>query len=272
MLQKSWEQLELVHPMENSLLMERASSEATIRKMRTSDEYLNQEMRFYDPSASAGGGSGDWTDNIHDMWDHMKFGYSKTMWRATWTYSDELRMLQADQTILETIRTIQTNGSFYPAYAAYTNTDTPEDGLMLDMPDIHWMFSEGASALAASLRRTMTAEVTRNTVITAIALKRYQLKYGGYPGSLSKLVPQFLSAVPRDPVDGQPLRYRLNADGTFLLYSVGLNGKDDGGNPTLDASIPNSYFNWLGPHALDWVWPQAATPEETAYFYAHPPK
>ena len=33
-------------------------------------------------------------------------------------------------------------------------------------------------------------------------------------------------------MDGQPLRYRRNADGTFLLYSIGENGKDDGGNPS----------------------------------------
>ncbi len=27
-----------------------------------------------------------------------------------------------------------------------------------------------------------------------------------------------LAAVPPDPVDGQPLRYRLQTDGAFLLY------------------------------------------------------
>ena len=47
-------------------------------------------------------------------------------------------------------------------------------------------------------------------------------------------MPEFVPKVPLDPVDGQPLRYRRNADGTFLLYSVGENGKDDGGNPALN--------------------------------------
>jgi hypothetical protein len=32
-------------------------------------------------------------------------------------------------------------------------------------------------------------------------------------------------------MDGQPLRYRPNPDGTFLLYSVDLDGRDDGGKP-----------------------------------------
>ena len=37
---------------------------------------------------------------------------------------------------------------------------------------------------------------------------------------------QLLASVPLDAVDGQPLRYRRNADGTFSLYSIGENGVD----------------------------------------------
>jgi hypothetical protein len=80
--------------------------------------------------------------------------------------------------------------------------------------------------------------------VTAIALKRYQLRHGNYPTDLSMLVPEFLSTVPRDPVDGKLLRYRLNPDGTFLLYSVGEDGKDDGGDASLPKSINGSNFYW----------------------------
>ncbi len=34
--------------------------------------------------------------------------------------------------------------------------------------------------------------------------------------------------MPLDPFDGQPLRYKVVADGV-LIYSVGLDGVDDGG-------------------------------------------
>jgi hypothetical protein len=108
--------------------------------------------------------------------------------------------------------------------------------------------------------------------ITAIALKRFQLKHGNYPADLNSLVPEFLPAVPLDPVDGQPLRYRRNADGTFLLYSVSENGVDDGGNPALEKGVTNSSYSWQNPHALDWVWPQPATEAEIKFFYEHPPK
>jgi hypothetical protein len=118
----------------------------------------------------------------------------------------------------------------------------------------------------------MAAEVAKRTVITAIALKRFQLQHGNFPEKLAELTPEFLPAVPLDPVDGKPLRYRRNADGTFLLYSVGDDGVDNGGDPTLSAGVTSSSFYWLGNHARDWVWPQPATPAEIQAFSAHPPK
>jgi hypothetical protein len=113
----------------------------------------------------------------------------------------------------------------------------------------------------------MRVEAARQMTVTAIALKRYQLKHGNYPPNLDSLVPEFVPTVPLDPVDGKPLRYQPKADGTFLLYSIGENGVDDGGDPALEKGVESSSFNWLNPHALDWVWPQPATPEEIQKYY-----
>lgn len=63
---------------------------------------------------------------------------------------------------------------------------------------------------------------------TAIAVERYQLFASRLPDSLDALVPSFLSSVPQDPFDGQPLRYRRTENG-YLVYSVGYNQRDDGG-------------------------------------------
>jgi hypothetical protein len=90
---------------------------------------------------------------------------------------------------------------------------------------------------------------------------------GKYPASLDSLVPKFIAAMPVDPVDGEPLRYRLNRDGTFLLYSVGDNGVDDGGDPSPDKGATSASLYWQNPHALDWVWPQPATEEEIRKYY-----
>jgi len=121
----------------------------------------------------------------------------------------------------------------------------------------------------------MTAEVSRQVVITAIALKRFELKHGKLPAKLEDMTPEFLPDVPRDPVDGQPLRYRQNPDGTFLLYSIGADGVDDGGDPThatSGGSGQSSSLSWQNDNAHDWVWPQPANPAEVQNYFDSPPK
>jgi hypothetical protein len=93
-------------------------------------------------------------------------------------------------------------------------------------------------------------------LITTIALKRYQLRHGKMPGELNALVPDYLKAVPRDLVDGQPLRYRLNADGSFILYSIGEDARDDGGDSRPGENSRKQY--WDFGSSRDWVWPQTA--------------
>ena len=63
----------------------------------------------------------------------------------------------------------------------------------------------------------------------AIALKRYEARHGKAPETLDALVPEFLSQVPHDFMDGQPLRYKLRSDGSYCLYSVAEDTQDDQG-------------------------------------------
>ncbi len=68
----------------------------------------------------------------------------------------------------------------------------------------------------------------RRAAITALAIERFRLRHGRVPATLGELVPEFLTGVPVDPYDGQPLRYLADDDG-FTIYSVGANLADDGG-------------------------------------------
>ena len=52
--------------------------------------------------------------------------------------------------------------------------------------------------------------------------------------TLPEFRPEFLGSSPIDYFDGHPLRYQLNADGSFILYSVGPDFRDDGGEPGKD--------------------------------------
>jgi serine/threonine protein kinase len=74
----------------------------------------------------------------------------------------------------------------------------------------------------------LRAVATARCAATAIAVFRYRQSHGRWPDSLSELVGQGLRAVPADPYDGQPLRYRRLADGV-VVYAVGPDRVDDGG-------------------------------------------
>jgi hypothetical protein len=71
----------------------------------------------------------------------------------------------------------------------------------------------------------------------AFALAAYRADHGSYPEKLADLVPKYTATVPLDAyrANKTSLQYRREADG-YLLYSVGPNGKDDGGKTRDDAS------------------------------------
>ena len=64
-----------------------------------------------------------------------------------------------------------------------------------------------------------------------LAIKDYQLKYGEIPDSLSRLIPEYFSKLPKDPFDGQPVRF---LPGKKIIYSVGRDLKDSGGGEDVD--------------------------------------
>jgi hypothetical protein len=69
--------------------------------------------------------------------------------------------------------------------------------------------------------------------VAMLALAEYHRRHGRYPESLDNLIPDFLPRLPLDYADLQPLRYHRTDDG-YLLYSVGLDGVDDGGKTTIE--------------------------------------
>ena len=70
----------------------------------------------------------------------------------------------------------------------------------------------------------------------AVAIKRYALVSGILPHRLDTMAPDPLPAVPADPYDGRPLRYR-RTDGEYVVYSVGPDGRDDGGDAGKDIAV-----------------------------------
>lgn len=74
-------------------------------------------------------------------------------------------------------------------------------------------------------------------LITMLALRAYELDHAtAYPDRLDQLVPNYLSKVPTDPFasDLGALKYR-RVGKSYLLYSVGPDGVDNGGKPFIGA-------------------------------------
>jgi hypothetical protein len=173
------------------------------------------------------------------------------VWRVAWVQQDQLHALRQWSINLNATRVVVKEKS-WTAWAV--------------KPERRWTFYDQWRYLLygtsydcnTQIHQAVQYETLREMTVAAIALKRYQLRTGTYPSDLSALLPEFLAALPHDWMDGQTLHYRLNADGTFTLYSVGDNGVDDGGDPN-PASPRTAFQMWDGRDA---VWPAPATQDE----------
>lgn len=105
-------------------------------------------------------------------------------------------------------------------------------------------------AVSKCAQRTAALQTLLDQLRVACALERSRLAAGSYPDALDSLAPRYLPAVPQDILSGQPLIYRKPGQ-TYLLYSVGWNQRDDGGQRVFKASDPST----LDISATDWVWP-----------------
>ena len=95
----------------------------------------------------------------------------------------------------------------------------------------HWINEITANEL--NIGDVRTRSETRSRLLTAeAAVRRHVLLEGAPPETLASLVPTYLAAVPIDPYSDRPLVYRRTDDG-YLLYSVGSNRVDDGGQRVL---------------------------------------
>ncbi len=106
-------------------------------------------------------------------------------------------------------------------------------------------------ALSNAVRKSARAQTYLDEARMACALERYRLANGRLPESLTDLMPRFTEKIPNDVIDGQALRYRRTEGGGYVVYSVGWNRTDEGGE-----------FSWhngdqgkpVDIKQGDWVW------------------
>ncbi len=91
----------------------------------------------------------------------------------------------------------------------------------------------------SKVRLNEVSSDTQNALlVTALALQAYRQDRKAYPTALTALVPGYLKTVSTDPFTlSGPLRYKL-AGTKYVLYSVGPDGRDDGGKAIFDTTKP----------------------------------
>ena len=107
------------------------------------------------------------------------------------------------------------------------------------------LFALLAPALESQGKNYVHAATVTDHARLAGALERFRIARGSFPQALSELTPDFLATLPAEIVNGEPYRYHHTDDGSFVLYSVGPDLRDDGGviDPKATAS-----------KQTDWVW------------------
>ena len=111
----------------------------------------------------------------------------------------------------------------------------------IHVPSPYFFSRSFASLYPNTLRAIEYSDVEINAVRVTLSIARYRLDHRGeLPAKLEELVPKYLDAVPEDPIDGKPMRYARLPRG-FTVYSVGLNGMDDGGKTSGSPHSPDDH-------------------------------
>lgn len=100
------------------------------------------------------------------------------------------------------------------------------------------------------LFKRATLEAIFDTARIGIACKIYKNMHGDFPEDLAELSPEILEEVPVDPFTGDHLIYKKQDSG-IMVYSIGSNLKDDGGNGTWQIT------SLVMEKDDDWAWKEA---------------
>ena len=262
-LQTEWQAWDTQRGWLASANMERAYGSDIFAQCRGNPAMLS--MLDWSGSGSGPSGKSFFAELLDDPEEAARRALQFTVmvgWTLWFSYDDERWALQQHQIWLDGARQALKTDSFGPA-----NKRTVAASKPFETPPMTMLVSRMVlPALSRTHQKFAMFETHRRLTFTAIALHRHRLKHGQFPASLGALVPEFLAEVPRDFMDGQPLRYRLEPDGQFRLWSVGEDFKDDGGDATTVGAQSTNPFDWL--KGRDWVWPQPATEAEVETYHA----
>jgi hypothetical protein len=266
-VQELWAQLDFVGPVIAALRMERAMGRQYFDEARYSIDELAtvHSWRAVDPIVDAVTGSSrparrqtSLVDEVvtfleKDGLETVRKGVLYPAWQFAWSQHDQRQSWLLFQMLIDGAR------SAHEARSAILLQKIEADVNSISQPGglnrLRLLLSPVSGTLVDLPKRGFQAQTHAEMVVCAIALKRCQLSHGNYPDRLDDLVPEFLTTLPVDYMDGRTLRYRRVGD-DFKLWSIGIDGKDDNGNPGTPDKQGEPKQIWEAPDA---IWPRPAS-------------
>ncbi len=184
-------------------------------------------------------------------------GQSETVWlkglKAVYK-EDELFYLKSTQHSLEQVRLLQHGKPWREVKLSLVDEEDRRQAAMRSYRKyLHLLSAIALPTISRASQKAAHVETERQMALASVALWRYQLRRGKLPKELSELIPEFLPKLPWDVMDQKPIKYRIT-ETSFVIYSVGEDGVDDGGNPKPTAPLgTKKYEIWDGRDA---VWPE----------------
>lgn len=185
------------------------------------------------------------------------------VWRLLWAdqdYAYSLRNRASELRLAEFARNTSWQATQHKAF----DMGRPDGGVDIAAPDTPSLYDRARYLFSFSpepiqrvdLLRAFQSETEARLAVAAIALRRFSVETGRYPDRIEELAPRYINEVPKDPMDGEPLKYRVLEDGRYLLYSSGKDGEDDGGEAREEDS-EDGLTLWS---TADVIWPRRWAP------------
>lgn len=253
-LQREWEKMDFFKELPEAVAFDRASTTASIQLDRTRvtpGQAITFQRVLHSPL---------------DSWQDFRYGQKRKRYSTHGTYEDERNVLVYFCDREKEMRRAIQCATWADMTAIPGITNPPPLRPVSNVGGLRQILfdrslvreNQNASGLPGA---AAMAETRKRLVIIATALHRYRLRHGCFPESLTSLTPDYLTTVPVDFMDGKPMRYRRTDPNNFILYSVGLNRVDDGGQ----MKAPTSRGRFIpdpGQEPPDIVWPACASEAE----------
>ena len=241
-MQKAWQCFDLLEAAEKGFLGERAIGEELWTQLRSPTN-----RGLWQITGGSRGGRHSFEDLLGDYVIYPAY-------KLTSMDNDELFHLHSMQDSIVALRLLRQHHSWQEAHKGIYDVIARIDKISNSPQRYRYLFSLISIPNFVRAAQTATrAETERQLAVAALAITRFQMRHGRFPSGLQELVPEFLGAEPWDPMSGKSLGYRLE-DGGFVLYSVGEDGIDNGGDAT--PATGKKPGLWEGRDA---VWPARAT-------------